>query len=398
MNIVWSPEAIEDLVSLRAYITEDDPAAARRVVLHIVQNIEQLLPDNPQISRAGRVPGTRELVIPRTPYIVPDRVQRTTIQILRVYHAARVDLTIFDRPAAASRKKTLGHSRSNFDRRSVGIRDHLLSTRFQNKLGRRVHGCRRFNSYLFAVHVQNARPWIEYGNSGGNKLAGIARDDGEVFQRGNGRNEQVWLPKGVAALLSFDRHRLPANDDVFGNREHAPKKKQSQGPVEPHVNVRATACVFKLFDPEPDFTKCDFGGKKHLTRLRGDELSNSRIWSRLAKLGNDVRIEKPTPHRLTSRTGDLTVSRSIVTSASGEHAAAGLQKLGERTCEVRQALFISQIFLLRALETALRGHRRSDARGATDFHRCGEILKEAHWLSLHSAIPRRRAAASKRSS
>jgi len=89
MNIVWSPEAIEDLVSLRAYIAEDNPAAARRTVQHIVESIEQLLPDNPQIGRAGRVPGTRELVIPRSPHIVPYRLQRTTIQILRVYHAAR---------------------------------------------------------------------------------------------------------------------------------------------------------------------------------------------------------------------------------------------------------------------------------------------------------------------
>jgi plasmid stabilization system protein ParE len=32
MNIVWSPEAIEDLVALRAYIAEDNPAAARRVL------------------------------------------------------------------------------------------------------------------------------------------------------------------------------------------------------------------------------------------------------------------------------------------------------------------------------------------------------------------------------
>ncbi len=89
MKIAWSPEAIEDLVSLRAYIAEDNPAAARRTVQHIVESIEQLLPDNPRIGRAGRVPGTRELVIPRTPYIVPYRLQRRTIQILRVYHAAR---------------------------------------------------------------------------------------------------------------------------------------------------------------------------------------------------------------------------------------------------------------------------------------------------------------------
>ncbi len=89
MNIIWSPQAIEDLTSLRAYIAEDDPAAARRVALHIIHSIEQLLPDNPHIGRAGRVPGTREFVVPLTPYIVPYRVQRSTIQILRIYHGAR---------------------------------------------------------------------------------------------------------------------------------------------------------------------------------------------------------------------------------------------------------------------------------------------------------------------
>ncbi len=89
MNIIWSPEAIEDLISLRAYITENDPDAARRVVLHIVQNIEQLLSDHPHMGRIGRLPGIRELVIPKTPYIVPYRLQRSTIQILRVYHGAQ---------------------------------------------------------------------------------------------------------------------------------------------------------------------------------------------------------------------------------------------------------------------------------------------------------------------
>ena len=59
--------AIEDLAWLRAYVAEDDPAAARRGVLHTIRNIEQLLRDNTQIGRAGRVPGIRELVITRTP-------------------------------------------------------------------------------------------------------------------------------------------------------------------------------------------------------------------------------------------------------------------------------------------------------------------------------------------
>ena len=89
MNIVWSPEAIQDLISLRAYIAEDSPAGARRIVLRILHDVEHLLPDNPHMGQPGRVPGTRELVIPRTPYIVPYRVQGESIQILRVYHGAR---------------------------------------------------------------------------------------------------------------------------------------------------------------------------------------------------------------------------------------------------------------------------------------------------------------------
>jgi toxin ParE1/3/4 len=57
-------------------------------VLRIVHDVENLLPDNPQMGRPGRISG-RELVVPRAPYIAPYRVQRVTLQILRVFHAAR---------------------------------------------------------------------------------------------------------------------------------------------------------------------------------------------------------------------------------------------------------------------------------------------------------------------
>ena len=81
MTLVWSPESIHDLISLRAHIAEHDPAAAKRV--------EHLLSENPQLGNPGRVPGTRELVIPKTPYIVPYRIRATTIEIARVYRSSR---------------------------------------------------------------------------------------------------------------------------------------------------------------------------------------------------------------------------------------------------------------------------------------------------------------------
>jgi toxin ParE1/3/4 len=72
MTLLWSPESIHDLLALRAHINEHDPAA-----------------ENPKLGAPGRVPGTRELVIPKTPYIVPYRVRHSTIEIVRVYHASR---------------------------------------------------------------------------------------------------------------------------------------------------------------------------------------------------------------------------------------------------------------------------------------------------------------------
>jgi toxin ParE1/3/4 len=89
MTLAWSPEAIGDLASLRAYITVDDPAAAKRIAIHIIHCVEELLSRNSQLRHPGRVPGTRELVIPKTPFVVPYRVHNEVLQISRVYHHAR---------------------------------------------------------------------------------------------------------------------------------------------------------------------------------------------------------------------------------------------------------------------------------------------------------------------
>jgi plasmid stabilization system protein ParE len=40
MTPLWSPEAIDDLAALRAFIEQDDPAAAQRVALHIVRTLK----------------------------------------------------------------------------------------------------------------------------------------------------------------------------------------------------------------------------------------------------------------------------------------------------------------------------------------------------------------------
>jgi len=89
MTLVWSPESIHDLIALRAFIAEYDPASAKRVALHILYCVEHLLSENPKLEAPGRVPGTRELVIPKTPYVIPYRVRGSMIEIVRVYHSSR---------------------------------------------------------------------------------------------------------------------------------------------------------------------------------------------------------------------------------------------------------------------------------------------------------------------
>lgn len=89
MKLVWSSSALQDLREVHAYIASENPAAAKKVVARIVFLVRQL-PENPKIGRPGRVPDTRELVVTRTPFVVPYRVAADRIDVLRVYHAARL--------------------------------------------------------------------------------------------------------------------------------------------------------------------------------------------------------------------------------------------------------------------------------------------------------------------
>lgn len=88
MRLEWLPEAGQDLVEIRSYIAADHPAAAAQVAKRILETITYLR-DHPGIGRPGRLPGTRELIIPGLPYIVPYRVKGTAIVILGVLHAAQ---------------------------------------------------------------------------------------------------------------------------------------------------------------------------------------------------------------------------------------------------------------------------------------------------------------------
>jgi len=89
LRLRWTRLAERDLDEIGDYIGQDNPAAAARVVLELIDQAETLLPQHPAIGRPGRVLGTRELVIGNLPYIVAYRVRDRDVEILRVLHTAR---------------------------------------------------------------------------------------------------------------------------------------------------------------------------------------------------------------------------------------------------------------------------------------------------------------------
>ena len=62
--------------------------AASRVATKIHDAVAHLV-DHPAMGRPGRIPGTRELIVPGLPYIVPYRIRGEVVEILSVFHAAR---------------------------------------------------------------------------------------------------------------------------------------------------------------------------------------------------------------------------------------------------------------------------------------------------------------------
>ena len=89
MEVRFSESSLEDLRSIREYICANNEEAAKKVVAHILEQLETILANNPAIGRAGRILRTREFVISNYPYILPYQVRENTIYILRVLHTSR---------------------------------------------------------------------------------------------------------------------------------------------------------------------------------------------------------------------------------------------------------------------------------------------------------------------
>jgi toxin ParE1/3/4 len=88
VKIVWTEPARQDLRDIFEYIAEANPKAARALLVEIKERVG-VLESQPQLGRAGKVEGTRELILAGTSYILPYRLKDQQIQILAVFHTSR---------------------------------------------------------------------------------------------------------------------------------------------------------------------------------------------------------------------------------------------------------------------------------------------------------------------
>lgn len=87
--LIWSPQSIRDIESIREYIARDSPATADLVVRKIIAAVQRLIP----FPKSGRmVPERqaeqiREVIV--TPYRVVYRLRGETVEIVTIFRGSR---------------------------------------------------------------------------------------------------------------------------------------------------------------------------------------------------------------------------------------------------------------------------------------------------------------------
>ncbi len=87
MRLVYSQEAVADLVHLRSFIANDDPAAAARIAADLVTRMDRLceFPEmGHSVLQAPQPDTVRDFISGK--YVVRYTVHSTALVILRIWH------------------------------------------------------------------------------------------------------------------------------------------------------------------------------------------------------------------------------------------------------------------------------------------------------------------------
>jgi len=89
-RIIWSPQALLDLESIRAYIAHDSPRYAELVVRRLVMAVERLstFPESGRVVPERNAKDIREIIV--QPYRIVYRLRPGLVEIATIFRASRL--------------------------------------------------------------------------------------------------------------------------------------------------------------------------------------------------------------------------------------------------------------------------------------------------------------------
>lgn len=95
MKIVWTRRATRHLQAAYNYWLAQSSEPAADQMLDRIFSVVELLQENPEMGRPGRIATTRELVLSPLPFLLAYRLRRNKVEILSLLHGARRWPTFF---------------------------------------------------------------------------------------------------------------------------------------------------------------------------------------------------------------------------------------------------------------------------------------------------------------
>ena len=90
MNIEWTRWAINEWIESLDYLEHESPSAAARISVAVVDTLI-MLADHPYGGHVGKITGTREFAVPRSPFIIGYELDRLsdTLTVITVFDGRR---------------------------------------------------------------------------------------------------------------------------------------------------------------------------------------------------------------------------------------------------------------------------------------------------------------------
>jgi len=89
MKLHYTPTALKDLRAVHAYTESLGDTQNTEVFMSHLRLQVETLTDFPSLGKPGREEGTREFVVPKTPYIVSYYIEDDNVRVLAIVHNSR---------------------------------------------------------------------------------------------------------------------------------------------------------------------------------------------------------------------------------------------------------------------------------------------------------------------